>query len=51
MSVVSRPAEEVGEQAARLVLERVEADESGEHRQVMLPATLLLRESSLRIRV
>lgn len=50
LSVVSRPAEEVGEQAARLLLERVEADEPGEHRQIMLPATLILRESSSRIR-
>jgi DNA-binding LacI/PurR family transcriptional regulator len=50
LSVVSRPAEEVGEQAARLVLERVEADHPSGHRQIMLPATLILRESSLRIR-
>lgn len=48
LSVVSRPAEEVGEQAARLVLERIKAEAPSEHRQIMLPATLILRESSLR---
>jgi DNA-binding LacI/PurR family transcriptional regulator len=51
LSVVSRPAEEVGEQAARLILERIEAEESEEHRQIMLPAALILRESSSRIRL
>jgi DNA-binding LacI/PurR family transcriptional regulator len=47
LSVVSRPAEEVGQQAARLLFQRLE-DEASPYRQVMLPATLLLRESSLR---
>lgn len=48
LSVVSRPAEEVGQQAVKLLFQRIEGDNTGTSRQVILPATLILRESSLR---
>jgi DNA-binding LacI/PurR family transcriptional regulator len=48
LSVVSRPAEEVGNQAASLLMERIQGAPFGERREITLPPTLLLRESSLR---
>jgi LacI family transcriptional regulator len=48
LSVVSRPAEEIGQQAARLLFKRIDDPNGRERRQVVLPVTLLLRESSLR---
>lgn len=48
LSVVSRPAEEVGRQAANLVLKRIQQSEADPPQEVVLSPTLLLRESSLR---
>jgi DNA-binding LacI/PurR family transcriptional regulator len=47
LSVVARPAEEIGQQAARLLFKRIDEPNKGERRQIVLPVTLLLRESSL----
>ncbi len=48
LSVVSRPAEEVGHQAASLLMERIQGASSGGRKEITLPPSLLLRESSLR---
>jgi DNA-binding LacI/PurR family transcriptional regulator len=47
LSVVSRPAEEIGQQAARLLIKRIDDPNRAERRLIVLPVTLLLRESSL----
>jgi LacI family repressor for deo operon, udp, cdd, tsx, nupC, and nupG len=49
LSIVSRPAEELGRQAVNLLLQRA-TDQDRPEQQIVLPITLLLRESSLRQR-
>lgn len=46
LTVVAQPAYEMGQRAARLLIDRLEGRLSGEHREIILPTEIIIRQSS-----